>query len=321
MKIFLRALSMLALAAFLAVTPLVLNKKFIAEKAPKERDVVLVLWHLDTFEGGTGSRQEFLMRTAVQFEKEHGGVYVSVIKHTEESLEAAFKEGNVPDLVSFGIGTEGVAERAKPLKTHKNNAFFASASSGGQTYFYPYAYGRYVLFTSAAAKAEGTVVSCGKNNLPLFAARSAGLEYDEVKDTLSAYADFAAGKFANMLGTQRDIYRLRARGAEFTCSPLGDITDLVQYIAVTADDPNRAALAGEFAEYLLSDGVQGRLGEIGLFSPTGAAVDYGAAEMNALAAEPPSRVLSALIGGERRELKAHDGQDDFFEKFENYLVQ
>ena len=78
---------------------------------------VLVMWHVDTFEGGTGSRQDFLMKSAVEFEKQNNGVLVSVIKHTEESVHENFSRGILPDMISFGVGVYDVVNYAKPLKT------------------------------------------------------------------------------------------------------------------------------------------------------------------------------------------------------------
>ena len=87
MKLFLRIAAFALLVVFAAFSPRVLDKKLLPEKEEKAKSTVLVMWHVDTFEGGTGSRQDFLMKTAVAFEKENGGVYVSVVKHSEESVK------------------------------------------------------------------------------------------------------------------------------------------------------------------------------------------------------------------------------------------
>lgn len=281
---------------------------------------VLVMWHVDTFEGGTGSRQDFLMKSAVEFEKQNNGVLVSVIKHTEESVHENFSRGILPDMISFGVGVYDVVNYAKPLKTRINNAFFASVESGGGVFCYPYAFGRYVKLSIEGSKGEGVIVSKGKNNLPLF---MSGLVNDgkvSVFEPLEAYSRLLSGKYASMIGTQRDVYRLTSRGVQFTCLQASVKTDLVQYVAVTAVDGARAELAASFASYLLTDAVQKRLNEIGLFSPVGVPVDYGIEAMNELEEDPPSGVLSALLDGQKhRELVQNDGKNDFFEKFENYM--
>ena len=79
-----------------------------------------------------------------------------------------------------------------------------------------------------------------------------------------------------LLGTQRDLYRLRKREADgkiesLAVVPLIGYTDLVQYVAVGKQSDNIAA-AEAFATYLTSAEVQATLVDLALFSPTGAAV-------------------------------------------------
>ncbi|MBP5308276.1 MAG: hypothetical protein J6Z34_03970 [Clostridia bacterium] len=319
MKIFVKTLSLALLVAFALVSPYFLDKRLSEKSSVKtEEKKVLVLWHADTFEGGTGSRQDFLMKTAVAFEKANPGVLVSVVKHSEKSVAKNFSEGVLPDLISFGIGINCVAEYAKPLKTGKNNVFFNSARSGGIAYFYPYAYGRYILFRSG--KDGGAVVSQGNNNLPLFAAARENFTFDKALGTEESYASFVGGKYGVLLGTQRDVYRLTRRGFDFTCEPFGVFTDLVQYIAVTATDADRISLSARFADYVVSDAVQKRLPEIGLFSPAEVEADYGDEVMNSLCKTPPVAVLSGLLDAEKYStLKLNDGENDFFAKFNEYV--
>lgn len=319
MKIFIKILFLICLLSFAVSAPFILNGKLLVTEKPKTGTEVLELWHVDSFEGGTGSRKDFLLKSAAAFEKKNEGVLITVINHTPNSVEDNFSKGIFPDLISFGIGVNGVLEYAIPLKTRVDNVFFNSASIGGAVYFYPYAYGRYVLFNNGGN--GDTVLSEGKNNLPKFAAMLAGQEYGEDFDTLEAYSLFAAGKYSRLIGTQRDIYRLCVRGKEFECEPLGNFTDMVQYIAVTSKDGGKAKSAEKFAEYLISDEVQLRLGEIGLFSPTGAAVEYGNEYMQKLSSAP-DKVFSALLDGQKySEIKRNDGNKDFFEKFKNYIGQ
>ncbi len=284
------------------------------------RELVLVLWHVDTFEGGTGSRQDFLMKSAIAFEKKNKGVYVSVIKHTEDSVKESFNRGVFPDMISFSHGVVGVPEVAKPLKTRVNNCFFNSARVGKSLIGYPYAYGIYIEFTNPNAKKQGSVISSGRWNLPLFALKNAGGELGQTKPPIEAYTDFVSGRSSKLVGTQRDLYRLKRRGFEFEYEQIGDVTDLVQYISVTAEDERRTELAKQFAEYLISDEAQARLGEIGLFSPTGKRVEYGEQEMNFLPSVKIVGTLSVLTDEQRlRELKETDGSGKNFEKFKNYI--
>ena len=82
----------------------------IAEKSQvgksEEYKGIITLWHVDSFEGGIGSRKQFLLKTARTFEKQNKGVLIMVISHTPESVKESMDKGVYPDLISFGNGTE-----------------------------------------------------------------------------------------------------------------------------------------------------------------------------------------------------------------------
>ncbi len=319
MKVFAKWAVALLFAAFLAAAPFALEAAFLPKAYEAEAVGVLVVWHIDSFEGGKGSRRAFLEKTAASFEAAHEGLYVSIINHTNASAETSVQAGNVPDVISFGTGLSVAADIAKPLKTHKNGCFFNSGALGGTACFYPYAYGMYLKFTRSG---EGSVVSRGADNFSRFALLLAGVAADEELPPSEACARFASGKAGVLYGTQRDVYRLSGKNVEYSVEPLGTFTDLVQYVAATSLSDARLAAAKEFCEYLISDEVQRRLAEIGLFSPTGAAVSYGVPEMDALKAKRPTECFSPFVDAAARlSLMQADGQEKFLEKFRDYLEQ
>ena len=73
---------------------------------PVEYKGVIKIWQIDAFEGGKGSRKQFLLSVARGFEKENLGVLIMVISHTVESAEQSLLAGEVPDIISFGLGVE-----------------------------------------------------------------------------------------------------------------------------------------------------------------------------------------------------------------------
>jgi len=75
-------------------------------EATKEnkRPIILTLWHVESFEGGVGSRADWLKKRALEFEKNHKGVYIDVVKLTYEQLTQKLQEGRPFDLASFGVG-------------------------------------------------------------------------------------------------------------------------------------------------------------------------------------------------------------------------
>ena len=88
-----------------------------------------------------------------------------------------------------------------------------------------------------------------------------------------AFEKFANNEASLLIGTQRDFFRVAnkknsGKMESVRCVPLsgnnGMYTDLIQYISIINE--NVAAEAERFIDYLLSDKVQKKLNEVGLFS-------------------------------------------------------
>ena len=71
---------------------------------PAEYKGIISLWQIDGFEGGSGSRKQFLLKVARDFEKQNQGVLVMVINHTFLSATENIERGILPDLISFSNG-------------------------------------------------------------------------------------------------------------------------------------------------------------------------------------------------------------------------
>lgn len=227
-------------------------------RAEAERQVVLV-WNVDTFEGGKGSRTSFLKRAARRAEKERTGTYYLVSSYTAEGAKQAFAEGNYPDMLSFGVGIGEGLERALPL-----SRAFRGGEVDGKTLAYPWCAGSYYLFClEETFGEEGSVaISCGGENFPQIAAALAGVEGEELP-SLTAYARFLGGQYRYLLGTQRDICRFAARGVNVYTRRLDGFCDLFQYISIFSAEKREACTA--FLEELLSERTQEELGDIGMF--------------------------------------------------------
>lgn len=221
---------------------------------------VVTVWNVDTFEGGKGSRTNFLRSVAREVEKERAGVYFLVSSYTAEGARAALGEGKAPDILSFGIGLDGFLERSKPLPDG-----FAGGEVGGKCFAFPWCMGGYALFSlTDDFGAEGScAISAGGCNLPAVAALYADIRGEEI-ESLAAYTGFLNGDFRYLLGTQRDEQRFLARGLTVYRRELPAYNDLFCYISILGEGEDCTA----FYEKLLSDGVQERLGEIGMRRPT-----------------------------------------------------
>ena len=286
---------------------------------------ILRLWQIDSFEGGKGSRASFLNGVARVYEQ-GGGMFVLITVHTPESAAIALQKGQRPDMISYGAGVDFVADIARPLPGYTCSA----GELGGKTYAYPWCRGGYFLLTGegdfSVVSPENTVLSSGPNASVMAAAALEGLNGNYmVKDSVQAYVDLIGGKYKYMLGSQRDVWRLRTRGFSFTAKPLTAFNDLLQYISVCTEDAQRYAASLDFLEVLFSRGTQESVTKIGMMS-----IDYAiyADDPVFLVAEseiPRSTVPAFLSQDARGELdrcaeSALKGDKSGAKKLKNYLA-
>lgn len=261
----LKAAAYLSLVFVLAFTPLVAAKKTRTDEdfplKPAEHEQILTLWHVETFEGGVGSRGDFITKRAVEFGRK--GRHVLVKTHTAESAKRAAENGEKPDLVSFGAGADFVVPLAKRV-----TLTVAGEKIKGRAFVW--AQGGYFLFRKSGdvSKIRTLTVSDGGENLSHGAAYFSGVKYERIETIKStdAYLKLMSGKTDAMIGTQRDIRRFTVKNFSYTATPLEKYNDLYQYLAVTADDEDKLSTAKAFAEYLLSETAAKKLSALYLLS-------------------------------------------------------
>lgn len=229
---------------------------------------VVTVWQIDTFEGGVGSRRQFLANRAKEFSQKNKGVLFLVTSHTNESAENNFKNGVFPDILSFGCGASFPS--AEMLG---ENLYFSGGSIGEKTFATPWCRGSYFLikhgkFSSEKGEASkilsSVIVSKGEYTLPLMTTFLEGFSINGLKilTPINAYKEFTLGKTPYLLGTQRDIARLRSRGENFSYTPLNSFCDLYQYAAVTTTSPEKKTVAENFLNYLINNDCQNKLKDI-----------------------------------------------------------
>lgn len=237
---------------------------------PVEYKGVLNLWHIETFEGGHGSRKQFLLDVASSFEKENDGVLVMVISHTENSANEALNSGEKPDMISYGAGTIYT-----DVKEINNVHSFIGGMVEEKSYAIPWCKGGYVLFENPkyndkTSRQKSVMVSKSIKNLPLL---NLCLKEDlvvsdmvNVKTPLDAYVEFVNGKHKYFLGTQRDVVRFSNRGFNVESKVLTEFNDLYQYISLSSDDEIKTIYSEKFINHLLSEKIQKKLYKISMFS-------------------------------------------------------
>ena len=221
------------------------------------------LWHVDMFEGGTGSRASFLNGISKEFEK-ISGICVTVKTQTPLGISELFGKGIFPDAISFANG----AELPYPMlrKVYKKPYEYAA----------PWCMGSYAAISRKGETINRVVIAEQKNALASLAVRFSsadneflkgnGLKNCEKVPSNNAVYELYNDKHAMIIGTQRDLYRLENKGLDLEITPLGGFNDLYQYYSILSADDKKAVAAAKFCEYLLSEKVQSRLGRIGMLS-------------------------------------------------------
>lgn len=285
MKIVIRAVSFalcVFTAAFVVFFAVPKTKEKSSPFSSGQYKTALTVWHIDTFEGGTGSRADFLSSALKPLSDD--GIVTLVKTQTVESMEKALGKGEIPDLISFGAGCGEIANYAREISFKS----FRGGELNGRYLAVPWCFGGYCLiaksgdnrlidglFESDSNKTiENLIVSDGENVLPVLALKQLGITANAVylppKD---AYSRFLSEKNVVLLGTQRDIKRIEKKKDEFSVRPLEGYSDLVQYIAITTKSDEKYRYCKLVIDRLLSEEVQKRLYKIGMMRTDGKTSD------------------------------------------------
>lgn len=239
-RIILRIISFALCLAILVATP-----PLIAANNSQDIDIesamsVLSIWQIDSFEGGKGSRASYLQTVGNECFK-NSNAYINVISLTASAARQNISAGRTPDLISYGAGTFGI-----------------ESIICGEIPFFTWAHGGYCFLTTDAnadfsdINYKNTVINKGIDNLSSAVALFCGLEMSAVEKPTSAYVSLIQSKYKYLLGTQRDIYRLKTRQIDFKIKPITEYNDLYQNISITTTDTKKAEIANEFINYLLN---------------------------------------------------------------------
>lgn len=225
---------------------------------------ILTLWHVDTFEGGTGSRKQFLSKVVREFEKKNKKVLIYVVEKTPDSIKEDFSKNIYPDILSFGNGISVNNLVELDLKLDYNFTKF-----GDKVLAVPWCRGGYCLIENPNFnKKQGDnicSVSQGKYNLPLCNMLDSNLNF-RVNSQFNAYLEFVNLKSKYLLGTQRDIVRLTNRNFPFVSKPIEYFNDLYQYVSIFNSSENKIRISKLFVDFLLSEQIQKMLLELDMLS-------------------------------------------------------
>lgn len=227
---------------------------------------VLELWHIDMVEGGQNSRAKYLDGVAKIFEKENQSVFISVTTQTVTSVQENFSKGIYPDMISYSTGLEGLLPLIDCIDI---DCIGYGGYYQNKVYAYPWAIGGYVyIVREGVTNPSNIYASKGQFNLPLLACYLDGYDVTKVTELSpeTAYYEFLSDKNTALIGTQRDLYRLKNKNLSIKVTPLESYTDVLQYISIFKVSKNRQNLCKLFLE-TLSKNAPETIYKIGMLFP------------------------------------------------------
>lgn len=272
-----------------------LDKDMITEEMYQRREKyfygVINLWQIDCFEGGTGSRANWLKNIVSGFEKRNNGVYINVENLSLETANNLLKNGQKkPDIISYGTGLI-IQENILMELTEISSSLITPKVNNKAV---PWCMGAYFMIGDCdkenwgidgkiitTKKAQKTVYSVGVPNRNGYVSLM-GLKLNSNNDFSDEKAFFFgtsqevfetynySQKVNRMIGTQRDFYRMISAQTnnklrESQTLYLG-YTDLVQYLSILeCDNIKKLTTMKQFVEYMLEVEQQNKLGQIGMF--------------------------------------------------------
>lgn len=291
---------------------------------------VISIWQVDSFEGGVGSRKQFLLKIARWYEKNNDGVLFMVTNQTEEGVKESIKNGELPDIISFGTGVD-----VSGFSQINIDRVSKGGKIGEECFAVAWCRGGYFLIYNPSIvsnvdnikEIENLLVSQGQFTQPLTALTMQGIvaKNIEVKKPMDAYVKFVEGKTPFFLATQRDIFRLKNRGYEFGAVAITEFNDLYQYAVITSTDQTKRFYAQSFLQFLLEDKAQQSLSSIGMFSDF-TKVDYQDDCLLAIQSAKPNYTLSAFTDAkilhelQSVSIQAVCGEKDALNKIKKLLV-
>ncbi|MDD4211178.1 MAG: hypothetical protein PHC46_02145 [Clostridia bacterium] len=235
----------------------ILQADFINRQNTVDYYGVLELWNVDTFEGGSIGRANWLEARSIEFERANPGAFVIVRNMTEEQAILNLENGNKPSLISYGIGFGSIIANNLTNYTglvQVRDDLLKGGMLNDTLLAVPFILGGYALigneyfmekastendynlledvfnFMTKENKQNIYSLTFGGNmgyNAPLALALNTSMvagenAIDEQALTLNsydAYVNYVENNASVLLGTQRDVYRCKNRESNNNMEP------------------------------------------------------------------------------------------------------
>ncbi len=234
---------------------------------PTVETKIYTLWHIETFEGGSKSRLDYLKAIAREIEAENEGILIMVKSIDPDDLASAL-ESATPDIISFGFGVGDIVLPYLSQLTDSLSVRDELVTSGmfnNKLYALPYIVSGYALITHGELTEN---FHCGQNGYinPSVIYNELGLTPVEEESQYEAYKDFVNNTSVTLLGSGRDVFRVENLNnigrTTAIITPVDSYTDLIQYLGLVTNDE----ITNLFLSLALDDSHQQQLVNYNLYS-------------------------------------------------------
>lgn len=230
-----KIISFIICIAILISVPII-SLKGTKKAGADDKLTVLTVWQIDNFEGGKGSRASYLKSVASKFSESYD-CFLNIVSLNAEAAKINLDAGTVPDLISYGAGIFGIENYIRDFTVWCRGGYCLLSVTESADF--------------SDVTTENTVINTGVGNFAAIAATFNGLSGAIQDKPTGAYVKLINGDFKYLLGTQRDIYRLKTRGVSFAVKAITNFNDLYQNISIVTTDKKRAFYSEKFIGYLL----------------------------------------------------------------------
>lgn len=220
--------------------------------ADGNQTVSVSVWQIDGFEGGRGSRSQYLQNVGTKCFKDKK-IYVTVTSLSAEAARTNLQQGTVPDIISYPAGFYGIENYI-----NKKDFAYKNWCRGGYCFI---TLDENADFSDIGV--ENTVINAGKDNLSDVAALICGVGGAQKEEATNAYLKLLNGTYKYLLGTQRDIFRFKTREATFKVKPVNQFNDLYQNISILTKNSSKYSVCKQFTDFLLANNDVSKLGLFG----------------------------------------------------------
>ncbi len=236
------------------------------ENSKENYKAIIEIWQIDTFEGGVGSRSSFLRGVASSFTKSNPSVLFLVSSHTVSSAQSLIESGKYPDVISYGGNCLDLTGKIINIKGYEQcdggfvdkNRYMLAWCKGG--YF--------EIKRQGVNEVKRVIVGEGEYNSGSIAKTFSNYSKFKGENYIpsEAFNTFLTDKNSLLIGTQRDVMRLKSREISCSITPIYDYCDLFQYVSVINKNDVKNQYSLQFVNYLLSEKIQATLTKIGMAS-------------------------------------------------------